>query len=879
MTFIKTVLPSSYGYSEPTAVLVDMHSAGIDIGWMHKRSAAGVFRDVDLKPEPGHSVIHLIAMGASDRYGCNRNGDAFLKRSTVIDIPFPKEGCEAKIEISKGLIETHESFEKLAKVYRHHCFAKGTPVLMSDYSYKFIERISEGDEVITHTGKPRKVVKTYTHDAPGTALQLRVKGIRTSVEATGNHPMLVIRRDATFCRSYGCNSSNRCYPHTEGTRSRCATHGCSRDKDAWKEEWMPAEYIRHGDYVCLPRKFDVDPSGFVQCDDDAYFLGLAFAEGCFSRSSREPHRFDLTFSSQEEHTLVKWVLGYLGSKEWKYRGPYYHKKNHTFMIQITDVEARRVLEDHLGGITYSHERRVSPSLLGCTRTQKLSLLAGYMDGDGCWGHKCLRGRSTSFDGLQDFLRLAHSVGIVASVHADGRSRDMRSAKTGLPYDTKPSGVLTIHGQWAASLQPYCLKLRDVNFDAMRKQGDGFVTDDYVCLPITSIVSVTPSSSKVYNLEVFEDSTYVVSGVVAHNCNKDPQKSEGDVIKSAYNQDMDRVELLIKVANDKWAKDLEKLSSGGDLDFSMSTKVPYDICTYCGNKARNRGEYCDHLTNDIGSITKKGHQIAAMNDHMSFFDISQVTVPADRIARGLLKAASKIVSGSELAEAMDLELFPPLSAGDLLGLDKLSALKKLSDIEKTIEAIGDADSPFTNLTMASDPEECQLMSDQEFENMAVPRSQTMDLLGGLADKKICLSLQDFLKLVTGDNFDVVEPFMNETKSLMPGIFGRMLDKPDDSIDNVDLGHGLLPRGVRDTIEGLVPRHGMSMEPVNHRMTIMVIRGKKPSALGGSVVKVSSASTVAHKLAKTYAMYKLAFCQRAGLDEEPVARLAVLQHYIR
>ena len=121
--FVKLIMPASFNYTDgmPLASLVDVHSSGIDSQWLTKRAAAGVFKDVDIKPEKGQAYIHLIAMGDSEAYGQNRNGDIFYKQSRLVDIPNPAHGVSKQLRINKGNKETHHTFQKYAKVYRNHC--------------------------------------------------------------------------------------------------------------------------------------------------------------------------------------------------------------------------------------------------------------------------------------------------------------------------------------------------------------------------------------------------------------------------------------------------------------------------------------------------------------------------------------------------------------------------------------------------------------------------------------------------------------------------------------------------------------------------------------------------------------------------------------
>jgi hypothetical protein len=58
------------------------------------------------KPDPAFAYLHVIAMGAGEYYGCNKNADYFPERS---------------------LIMYHHTFEQQAKVYRNHDNRKDSP--------------------------------------------------------------------------------------------------------------------------------------------------------------------------------------------------------------------------------------------------------------------------------------------------------------------------------------------------------------------------------------------------------------------------------------------------------------------------------------------------------------------------------------------------------------------------------------------------------------------------------------------------------------------------------------------------------------------------------------------------------------------------------
>jgi hypothetical protein len=371
----------------------------------------------------------------------------------------------------------------------------------------------------------------------------------------------------------------------------------------------------------------------------------------------------------------------------------------------------------------------------------------------------------------------------------------------------------------------------------------------------------------------------------HN-NKAPELASGEIVAEAVNPDMHRGELLIKIQNEKWAPELDKLARGEDLSFSMSARVPYDICSLCGNKAANRSEYCDHLKNEMGHVKEGGHLVGAINDRPAFFDFSGVFRPADRIAYSLRKVAS--------AGAVDTETLPSAQIAELWGInapfnvlmdtapknirEKLAAMQRMAAMEKQIEGTGkllgpaDAGCPVGN------------MPAEAMEKMR--NCDLNDLMGALSSAKICLPVGDFLRYVLGNKYDLVAGETEGVKSLLPGIYSRMLES-GDGMDDVtgdktyDPGASLVPKEVRDLIGNLEPTMSSAAGPVSRRLQVIIIRSGKPDGL--QLQKSASTrcmSKTAEWLAKQYVAYQLAFVRTAadagdGLTEE----MAVLRNYTR
>jgi len=133
----------------------------------------------------------------------------------------------------------------------------------------------------------------------------------------------------------------------------------------------------------------------------------------------------------------------------------------------------------------------------------------------------------------------------------------------------------------------------------------------------------------------------------HHVNKDPARAYGEkVALASYDPNMHRVLLIIRVDDSKCQDILGDLSNGTYWDVSMGCKVPWDECSICKNRARNRAEYCPHLRYQMNKILSDGRRVFAYNWLPKFFDISFVTIGAEKASHVLKKVAMSSVGITE-----------------------------------------------------------------------------------------------------------------------------------------------------------------------------------------------------------------------------------------
>jgi len=103
MSMVKVISPRAQDFSEPAAALIKISSRGIignDRATLVKRAGAELVEKLaDIKFAKDEVPVHMIAIGATEDYGPNRNGDGFKR-----------DCCE----------KYHDTFKKFARFYRDH---------------------------------------------------------------------------------------------------------------------------------------------------------------------------------------------------------------------------------------------------------------------------------------------------------------------------------------------------------------------------------------------------------------------------------------------------------------------------------------------------------------------------------------------------------------------------------------------------------------------------------------------------------------------------------------------------------------------------------------------------------------------------------------
>lgn len=311
-------------------------------------------------------------------------------------------------------------------------------------------------------------------------------------------------------------------------------------------------------------------------------------------------------------------------------------------------------------------------------------------------------------------------------------------------------------------------------------------------------------------KTFETNAHVYKSHI----NKDPAKSYGKVVKSFYNPDMHRVELILEIDNKKAPDIVEKVNSGRSVAVSMGCKIKYDVCSICGNKAPTRAQYCTHLRNELNNIYPDGRIVAADNPNPKFFDISIVWRPADKTGYMLKKVASSSESGPSSAW---------LAEKQAARITLAKYLNKAAEIEKLVSGMGfKADNSGTDSSLNKQwlktvvPKLRNSFTEVTDEDKSyLSRFSIPKVLKSLSSMGIFLATPEFLDLVYIKLTGAKAPsgLANNLVSLQGDIFSLLSKHPDMAEDLIY--QGIAPSGseevdsdIQEKMSKYIPSRGWS-----------------------------------------------------------------------
>lgn len=501
-------------------------------------------------PVPGHSFVYVLAVSAWEAYGENRNDDAFP------EFPYMETASPPWIAADETLTHYYKTFEQFGNVFRHHankipekaigkivkafwnppmhrvellldienakapdlidrvisgeypptsmgcrvpydvCFLPNM-LTRTSLGHRRIIDVQKGETVRTHRGRLKKVIKHFVRTVEGYATLQGWGTLKTDVSL--NHPFYVIKKEEVTT-----------------VRRRKGTTRHSDRVIMGIPDWVTVEDMRLGDFVGIP----LDSSSSVSNIgiNRARLLGFYIGDGCphYYRYKGKKIPTHVVLSLNKEETAIREQIEVAAltcmSSDKIVEYPYKKKGNikSGFGAGKKTKGTRLYLNDRTlaawciqQGGTKAHEKWLSEDVFSWSEEEKLSLLGGYIDSDGCYyAERNYTVISTVNPGLAlDIQRLGLSVGIPISLnHTDKSSHG---------YE------IFIPGAFSVLLSKYSVKVLPVKTKAASRL-KGFFYQGYWWTPVRKLEQ-HDGTVEVHNLSVEEDESYIINGIAVHNC--------------------------------------------------------------------------------------------------------------------------------------------------------------------------------------------------------------------------------------------------------------------------------------------------------------------------------------------------------------------------
>lgn len=419
-------------------------------------------RGLRISPETGKTdCLVLCHSGNAARFFADTES-FFDNGADALDDGKPKKKADAKKAEAEPVKCPHCRALHKPAPFCPACFAAGSLVLTAD-GWLPIEEVRIGMLVLTHRGRWRPVVDTITREAK----VLEVRGLgHPRLLTTADHPLLT------------------------------------------RDGWEPAGQAKEWASPSFVERFPVSHVPYELTPALCRLIGCFIGDGYTSIKRRRPQ------PGQDECSLVI-TCGHTASEtsrvaatiaEAGFKGTMRKvRTGHTFTVYSADLT--RWLRAHFG--IYSHGKRIPPWVMGLDAAAREALLAGYLEADG------YHSPTGEWHASTVSKELAFSVKLLA-----------QSLGYGCRLYREAAGTTTIEGRQYATREKWRLvgkPLSDTHGTHTRGKVIASV-DGHHFAPIRERVE-REAVEAVYDLTVDEDHSYVVEGIVVHNCGHEyPRKA-------------------------------------------------------------------------------------------------------------------------------------------------------------------------------------------------------------------------------------------------------------------------------------------------------------------------------------------------------------------
>lgn len=390
---------------------------------------------------------------------------------------------------------------------------KGNTMISTKNGLIPIEKIQINDEVYTHKNRLRRVSQVFINNPTSKILDIKCKTDPEILTLTGNHPVLSLKRSEV-------KDDNKPWSLRKST--------------GLIPEFREAETLTVKDYIALPRI----KSGKKLHPALAKLIGYYLAEGTIlwelRRTNNRGFKFNRKLAKGQYGPLLKIPVGI----QWAFNSETETGRIEEINTLLAEIGFKKKVKayfdkrDKKGLYIIFYNRDLSEQILTLAgysnptvfkenkwlreyydeETTK-NILGTYFNGDGHQNRgfsnaDALRVSTTSFALGKNIRQMLLNIGIPTGSNISAGSSFKKKNRV---------WTNTISRYYSQILIPYTdFKVRKL-FCKSKGNCSGIVTDDYVFIPIAKISFHSENLTKVFNIGVEEDNSYIAEGKIVHNC--------------------------------------------------------------------------------------------------------------------------------------------------------------------------------------------------------------------------------------------------------------------------------------------------------------------------------------------------------------------------
>jgi len=389
-------------------------------------------------------------------------------------------------------------------------------VRMADGSTKMIKDIKVNEYIISANGNKKRVLRTIKKPYNGKMVQIKVDGYCQTIASTPDHRYIVDPinteykaiaalevGDSVYLPSINYEEPNIVFDMMNYFDGEVITH--DTDTKSLRLEPVDKDQIRAKNGRSTINRY-------IKLDEKlSWLVGLYAAEGGVDGVSNKQERITYNLGSHEA-IMAEQVRQYFKDifdiDAHLYQVP---SKPTVIYVRINSVFVASLFKSLCSGNTYS--KKLNNKFFITSKSNKLSLLKGWFDGDGHKGKSCSTAVSVSKQLVTDFADIANSVNLSIAIR-------YRKA-------------------YAHSKESYALIIKSQHSNQFNITKGQYVANILNCntlysgrmVKIKHIQIVEPEDKFVYCIEVADDHNFICNGYGISNCVSHGTRNACDVSRA------------------------------------------------------------------------------------------------------------------------------------------------------------------------------------------------------------------------------------------------------------------------------------------------------------------------------------------------------------